>query len=639
MDESIIGGAAMACKTALRQPAVVAAIAGAVFVAALSTSHPGGSAYSGGATDSTAFLPVAANRVDDLGELPIAQPDPLEEFFSLEAIHNLEIEVAEDGVDSLRERPRLYVHAQVTIDGRKFANVGLRLKGGAGSFIPIDGDRPPVSGDGNGKPGKSAFIIDFNRYVSGVDYFGLEKLTLNNLVQDPSCIHEYVGYRLFRAGGVPASRIGYGVISFNGEDKGLYALVETPDNDEFLERWYSSSQGNLYEGQYGVDLRSETVLEYDQDNGADESRRDLYALVDALDAIEPGTDPLVVLDRHFDVDEYLTFAATELYLGHWDGYAWSTNNYMIHHDLASDDWTFLPWGIDQTFVDPLGEHSGVMRHRGPAWEPGPGGRIHELCFRSEECRDRLHGAFVELLKRIDDVDLLGVAEDARHLVGPLAMQEAREYGNPELTVEALNRVSRHISQRSDEVSAWLPCLIGEAVDRDRDGYDGCREDCDDLDPKVHPGAAETCNIRDDDCNGVIDDPEECPKCIEVEGPDSYTYGLCFNAKSWPAASLYCQERDESLASIHSEPSQEFLTSSLAERLGMPEAWIGLNDRESEGVFRWTDGTALDFERWAPYAPQRYGEESDCVLSLPDGWVDIGCEEPHVFVCRGPEPRE
>ena len=56
---------------------------------------------------------------------------------------------------------------------------------------------------------------------------------------------------------------------------------------------------------------------------------------------------------------------------------------------------------------------------------------------------------------------------------------------------------------------------GESVctDQDGDGYGiGCAAgpDCNDRDPAIHPGAVETCNFKDDDCNGLVDDVADCP---------------------------------------------------------------------------------------------------------------------------------
>ena len=46
-------------------------------------------------------------------------------------------------------------------------------------------------------------------------------------------------------------------------------------------------------------------------------------------------------------------------------------------------------------------------------------------------------------------------------------------------------------------------------DRDGDGHSTCGGDCDDTARSVAPGAPEPCNGKDDDCNGVVDDNENC----------------------------------------------------------------------------------------------------------------------------------
>lgn len=57
-------------------------------------------------------------------------------------------------------------------------------------------------------------------------------------------------------------------------------------------------------------------------------------------------------------------------------------------------------------------------------------------------------------------------------------------------------------------AAGAPCQDG---DGDGFGLDCLRgPDCNDRDAAVHPGAAETCNLRDDDCDGLVDPAPACP---------------------------------------------------------------------------------------------------------------------------------
>ncbi len=419
----------------------------------------------------------------DTGSPLTGQPDTsLDSFFSLERVHDLQIQLDEQGWQDLLEQPQEYTQADVTLDGVTYSDVGLRLKGGAGSFIPLDGDYPEISQDGNGNPGKSGFIIKFDKFVDDQLHLGLEKLTVNNLVQDDSGIHETLGYSMWREAGVPAPRTAYTDISLNDSHKGLYLLLESEDNDSFLEDWYDDNDGNIYEGQYGCDLREESVEGFDQDNGDDESREDLYQLVELLEEVSrsEGDEAYELLRSAVDLDEYLAFAASEIYLGHWDGYAVSANNYKVHHH-EDGEWTFMPWGADQLFEESFGGYAGVLQEPGPAWH---GGRIHELCFDIEPCRYQLFEAFHQVMDRVEQQDLPGLADQARELVGERLLEESTAHGDPEMTQESWDQVERYLVERPDQVLRWLPCLAGEPVDHDGDGFDGCTVDPDDDNPEI-----------------------------------------------------------------------------------------------------------------------------------------------------------
>ena len=54
--------------------------------------------------------------------------------------------------------------------------------------------------------------------VPGQRFLGLKMLTLNNMIQDPSMIHEVLAYEVFRAAGVAASRTGYAYVRVNEQD-------------------------------------------------------------------------------------------------------------------------------------------------------------------------------------------------------------------------------------------------------------------------------------------------------------------------------------------------------------------------------------------------------------------------------------
>src|SRR5687767_1024779 len=65
-----------------------------------------------------------------------------ERFFESGLIPHIEIEIAQTNLNRLRRYPREYVRATIREGGKVYEEVGIHLKGAAGSFRPIDDAKP-----------------------------------------------------------------------------------------------------------------------------------------------------------------------------------------------------------------------------------------------------------------------------------------------------------------------------------------------------------------------------------------------------------------------------------------------------------------------------------------------------------------
>ena len=254
-------------------------------------------------------------------------------MFDPSVVVRIDLGLSDDALTALAAEPKEYVPASFALSygTRQFGpwTVSLKLKGGIGSFRPIDG--------------KAAFKLKF---PAGARPDGLKKLTLNNMVQDASKVHEAVSYELFRAMDVCAPRTGYAVVTVNGAPYGLYANVETLDALG-LARCYPATQ-HLYEGTYGflTDPTNAFDEHYEVDEGDDDDRSDLVALLATAQDFSPGWYARMATIA--DLDQMTRMWATEAYVGHWDGYTGPlVNNYYLHAD-GDGRFTMLPWGTDET---------------------------------------------------------------------------------------------------------------------------------------------------------------------------------------------------------------------------------------------------------------------------------------------------
>ena len=155
-------------------------------------------------------------------------------LFDRSKVHSFDIVIDDwDGFISTCENEE-YALCNVVIDGEAVKNVGIRDKGNTSlSSVRSMGSS------------RYSFKIEFDQYDKGKSYHGLDKLCLNNLIQDNTFMKDYLAYSLMYDFGADAPLCSYAYVTVNGEDWGLYLAVEAVE-DSFLTRCYGSNPGDLY---------------------------------------------------------------------------------------------------------------------------------------------------------------------------------------------------------------------------------------------------------------------------------------------------------------------------------------------------------------------------------------------------------
>lgn len=371
---------------------------------------------------------VAAGHGAEMQAVP--RPAPEDELFVRTTLPSIEIDISSAGMEVLRRyqwrrdsedaSPREDVRVTVREGTTVYTNVALHLKGSAGSFRPIDSDESP------------SFTLNFDKFVKGQRFHGLQKLHLNNSVQDRSYVSEIICRELFARAGVPVTRASHIVADVNGRGPRLFVLVEGW-NKQFLKRHFKNPKGNLYDGGFATDITKELEVQAGENR---ENRKRLEALAFAATNSAAGFSPLKDV---LDVDRFLNFLAMEILMVHWDGYGMNRNNYRVYHDLDSDRMVFLPHGLDQMF----GQWRSTPESR---ITPMMKGVVAKAVMAEPEMRKRYLDRMGTLLTNVFDLGAITnrVAELSRR-VQPHLLRSPNALVQQEFVAQAFNdRVTRRL---------------------------------------------------------------------------------------------------------------------------------------------------------------------------------------------------
>lgn len=281
-----------------------------------------------------------------------ADGDGSEWVFDEAQVHTYEVTLPPEAWERLQREAleEEYVEAELDVEGMHLSGIGLRFKGSSGTLVSCFRE------DGTRVCSKLSMKLEFDEFADGQRFFGLKRLNFNSMVLDDSQLRERLAYRLFQEMGVVAPRAVHARLVVNGEDQGLFTLVESVDGT-FTDLHFEGGDGNLYKEQW-PNTEDEGLLQSRLETNEETASHELLREFSAELAGAAARDLAEVVGRYTDADELLAYLAVDRTIQDWDGMmtfycydgdACENHNYYLYQHEYEPKFTVIPWDLDNTF--------------------------------------------------------------------------------------------------------------------------------------------------------------------------------------------------------------------------------------------------------------------------------------------------
>lgn len=230
-----------------------------------------------------------------------------------------------------------YFDADLTYDGAPLPSpVAVRIKGHYSLLV--------ATGEGHSFPLK----LDFDRVDPELHLEGLTKLNLHPNLEGNTVLNELLSYGALRAQGIPTARVGLARVTVNGEDLGLYALVEHLQG-KFIKCNFEAPYGDLYKPEEPIGnlaWRGPALSDYEpeiQFKWPDVSVTDHASVLALLDTV--NHQDISAFGDVLDITGVLTYLAANVAVGNFDYYATFGHNYYLY-EATPGRFTMLPWDMN-----------------------------------------------------------------------------------------------------------------------------------------------------------------------------------------------------------------------------------------------------------------------------------------------------
>jgi spore coat protein CotH len=299
----------------------------------------------------------------------VGSPDATSPLWDASVVHDISLTV--DDTQAYRQmintyiqtEEKVWISATVTIDGRTWRNVGLKLKGNS-SLRGVTLETALQS------PQSLPWIIRLDKYVDGQSYDGHTELVIRGN-RTATSLNEAVALDLLKLTGLASQLAVASRFSMNGSDAQLRLVVQNP-NDAWDQAAFGDEGGLLYKAEAGgnYSYRGDDPAAYDDVFDQEAGEDDLTPLIAFLKFINQSDDATFAaqLPRHLDVDAFATYLAFQELINNFDDIDGPGNNSYLHYDPATGVMTVVAWDHNLAFNQGLGGPGG----RGAPGDGGPG---------------------------------------------------------------------------------------------------------------------------------------------------------------------------------------------------------------------------------------------------------------------------
>ena len=332
----------------------------------------------------------------DAGDPGIVVSEPADDaayLFDQGALRTYNLIVAEADLAIIDANPMTeqWVTGMLEFEDKQYGPLGIRYKGSVGAFLA------PCMGGTLGTPqgpkqGKCSVKIGFDHVDENARFFGLRKLNLHSMNNDPSMMRDRLGYSMFRDMGLAAPRAVHARLLFNGRLEGLFAVVEQVDGRFARSRFTEGGEGNVYKEIWPLHDDPHAYTRALETNQAPTTS--VAGMLHFKQAVETSPAAIqAVLDRAY----ILRYIAVDRVIVNDDGaFHWwcakggqgnnpngvGNHNYYWYEAAATTRFWLIPWDLDSSFdASPFVRIAPEWSAEGPCSCQSPAGQRAPSCDR------------------------------------------------------------------------------------------------------------------------------------------------------------------------------------------------------------------------------------------------------------------